>query len=551
MITLRHALRSNEPWDLLLAVSGLMTATDPRMIDPFTPDRPHHGIDVMVESFTEFNFAETTAALTVIRALVADDIMAARIGRVLESRRQPMPSWLGDLHRTSTASPVWFLTHVLGDGDDYVFEVTLPTGEPLTALVYVDHNLGGVVKEAFVTPSPLQDVVDKLASMLDGEQTLEIVDAAHARAVIEQAIDNGAHLYPPPTTDTWPLCRPLVEWMTRLLPAGAAPPQIHEWSEAELTAITDDFFSSPHAAILDGPDDRDLLGSILWFASGYGSADPYQWSQVRVEILLADWFPRKVVADTAYLSRMPTVLRAFIRYCHDRRQIPSGLTTSTLAAVDEWEPDYQQAIRSQRPQGAHALAASMLPSFEDTFDEDESIATFLLSSLERRVGGRAQLMNLDTAPLPDEPFEWAGIPEDIRPVVDEVLATCDRVTNELLDAEYRTAIRRLLGRVAVGDPVIFRRKSSPARTAATVAWLVYRANTDVQGGPVLIQDLLAAFGVKGSLSQRAEPMLRAVGVNPYELYGRMELRAPDLLTSTARSAIISLRDRYLLMDEED
>lgn len=545
MITLRHTLRSNEPLDLLIAVSGLLTATDPRMIDPFATDRTHHGIDVLVESFTEFNIAETTAALTVIRALTADDVMAARIGRVLESRRQPMPAWLGELNRTSTASPVWFLTHVLGDGDDYIFQVTLPTGEPLTTLVYVDHNLGGVVKEAFVTPSPLQDVIDKLASMLDSEQTLEMVDAAHARAVIEQAIDSGAHLYPQPTTDTWPLCRPLIEWMTRLLPAGAARTQFHEWSEAELTAIADDFFRSPHAAILDGPDDRDLLASILWFASGYGSTDPYQWSSVRVEILLADWFPRKIVADTDYLSRMPAVLRAFIAYCHDQRRIPPHLTTSTLAAVDEWEPDYQQTIRSQRLQGAHALAASLLPSFEDTYDQDESIAAIMLSSLERRVGGRAQLMSLDTAPLPDEPFEWAGIPEDIRPVVDEVLTECDRVAGELLDAEYRTAIRRLLGRVAVGDPIIFRRKSSPARTAAAVAWLVYRANTDVHGGPVLIQDLLAGFGVKGSVAQRAEPMLRAIGINPHELYGRMELRAPDLLTSKARSSIITLRDRYL------
>jgi hypothetical protein len=34
---------------------------------------------------------------------------------------------------------------------------------------------------------------------------------------------------------------------------------------------------------------------------------------VAVEILLADWIPRKIVADVAYLSNAPELLRAFIR----------------------------------------------------------------------------------------------------------------------------------------------------------------------------------------------------------------------------------------------
>ena len=69
-------------------------------------------------------------------------------------------------------------------------------------------------------------------------------------------------------------------------------------------------------------------------------------------------------------------------------------------------------------------------------------------------GGRRRagsLMALDDTPLPDQPFEWTGVPEDIRPVVAEVLSQCDRVTDELLDVEHRTAMRRFLSRVAVGD----------------------------------------------------------------------------------------------------
>jgi hypothetical protein len=59
------------------------------------------------------------------------------------------------------------------------------------------------------------------------------------------------------------------------------------------------------------------------------------------------------------------------------------------------------------------------------------------------------------------------------------------------------------------------------------------------------QELLAAFGVKGSVSQRAEPLLRANGVDPLRLYGAMKLGAPDLLVSDRRSSIIESRDRHL------
>ena len=178
---------------------------------------------------------------------------------------------------------------------------------------------------------------------------------------------------------------------------------------------------------------------------------------------------------------------------------------------------------------------------------DFSTDEIMLESLDRKVGGRTQLMNLEEDPLPDEPFEWADVPDDIRPVVQEVLDSCDRCADELLDVEHRTAMRRLLSRAAVGDPAAFRRKASPTRGAAAVAWVICRANDTVGGywSGLTTKDLLAWFGLKGSVSQRAEPYLRANGVDPHRLYGSTDLGAVDLLTSTQRAAIIQSRDRYL------
>ncbi|MFZ5869181.1 MAG: hypothetical protein ACOYXW_01410, partial [Actinomycetota bacterium] len=149
-----------------------------------------------------------------------------------------------------------------------------------------------------------------------------------------------------------------------------------------------------------------------------------------------------------------------------------ALAKGVLAAVDRWAPEYQRLIRSPRPQGAAALARLLLESSwygdaDDEGDEDDAdIAAIVLESLEEAVGGRSALLDVDTAPLPDEPFPWAGIPADIHDRVREVLALCDCCANECFDVEHRTAFRRFLARAAAVDPGTFRRKGAANRAAA-------------------------------------------------------------------------------------
>lgn len=257
---LRRALRSGEPLDLLAVVSGLLEVTDPRNRDPFAREEQRPDLGDLVESFVGSPYAETTAALTAIRALITDEVMAARISRELEVRRHPMPDWLTVLGQARLDPDVWFMTHALGDGDDYLIGMTLPSGEELSALVYVDHNLGTVLKDTFVVPEPLEDLAIKMGTLIDdADQSLTRTDPATARAVIEAAIDSGSQLYPPLTSDSWPMCRPLVEWMVRMLPAGGVARDRKEWSPEETAAVAAEFFASPFGAALDGEDERSLL----------------------------------------------------------------------------------------------------------------------------------------------------------------------------------------------------------------------------------------------------------------------------------------------------
>lgn len=531
--------------ELLAVVSGLLEVTDPRNRDPFARDEGRAGLADLVESFLETSYAETTAALTAIRTLATDELLAARIGRELGTRRHPLPAWLNVFGQARIDPDVWFMTHVLGDGDDYLLGVTLPSGESFSALVYVDHNMGTVVKDAFVVAEHVEDLAIKMGTLIDEpDQSLTRTDPATARAVIEQAIGIGSTLWPPLTSESWPMCRPLVEWMVRMLPAGGVAPERREWSEKEQAAIADAFFASSYGEALDREDERDLLESVLWFSTGYATGDPWRWSPVTVEMLLSDWFPRKVIDEPSYLARLPDLLRAFIRYCHDRNAIRAQLTEETLAAVDRYEPAYLALIHDDRQQRMPGLAEAML---EAERLEGLSHSEWTLESLAPGVGGMDALMSLDESALPDEEFDWSGIPEDVRPAVEAILEQCDGCADALFDVEHRTAMRRFLGRAARNDPKVFARKGSPTRGAAAVAWVIATGNrtAGVWSTEMTSKDLLAHFGVTGTVSDRAGTLMRAAGVSTRHATSFIELGDPVLLVSARRRSVVQSRDKAL------
>ena len=113
------------------------------------------------------------------------------------------------------------MVHVLGDGDDVIVGVRVPPDHELTAVVFTDHNLGSVAKDAFMVPEGLDGLVDQMRKVNDDPDTeWRALDPADARAWLVEGIDSGARTLLRFESDTWPSCRPLVEWITRLLPSG-------------------------------------------------------------------------------------------------------------------------------------------------------------------------------------------------------------------------------------------------------------------------------------------------------------------------------------------
>ncbi len=549
------ALADDHPLTLLSLVSSLLAALDPRRRSPFEP-APEPGVpsrDELVQTFLEADLLETSALLAVTAELSGDDILRRRIRREITARAHALPRWLTDLGR-ATVEGVVEMVHVLGDGDDILIGVRLPGGSALSFVVYIDHNLGTLVKDAFVIPEPLDALIEHMrrATNDDPDTTWAELAPADARVRIRDAIDISVITFPPLETDSWPACRPLVEWVVGMLPADGAGYQRPHWDDDALAELTERFLSSPFGTGFDDADHRCLLRSLLWFGTDYGPGDPLRWSPVAVEILLVDWIPRKIVADVADLAKAPDLLRAFIRFCHHERGIRDSHTADTLAAVDEYEPVYQQTIRSPRPQGPAALLAAMGAldpddpwSLIDT--EPPGYQKIMLDALRRAVGSEDALDGLDAVALPDEPFAWDLIPADVHERVSEVLKLVEQCCDELLDVEYRTACRRYLSRAAAGDPEIFRRRGRAETAAASICWVIGKVN-DLFPTQMLVKDLLGHFGIgQGSVSQRSERLLRAIGVDPYQP-GAIYLGSPDYLTSARRQQILSLRDRYRAMD---
>ena len=558
---IRRRLGSGDPLDLLAEVSGLLASVDPRSRDPMqravSSDRADMpGAAELIQTFADIDRLETSALLAGAAALAPDELTRAHARRQLSGRRHMLPSWLRQLEQAQAYRCV-LMSDVLGDGDDVIVAVRLSDGQELTALVYIDHNLGGVAKDGFAISKPIGELIRVMREheQAPADTRFDDMDPADARARITEAIEHGAMMYPPLESDTWPMSRPLVEWIARLLPEGGRGYGRPEWDEQAQARLTEAFFGSEFGSALDDPDRRSMFDSILWYGTDYGPGDPLHWSPVAVEILLLDWIPRKIVAPTRELAKAPEILRAFIGYAHEQREIPAARTAETLEAVDAYEREYQDLIRSPRPQGPMALLASIgavdpegpweLPD-EQAFDANEH----MLGILRAHVGGERALASLTDDPLPDEAFTWAGITEDIHARVSDVLTLCDRCCDELLDTEYRTACRRYLALVARGDAEVFRRRGSAYTAAAAIVWTIGTANELFHPGHggIRVKDLLPHFGIsKGGVSQRAATLMKASGLRDTDDHAPawdITLGTPDLLVSSRRQRIIERRDRY-------
>ncbi len=106
-------------------------------------------------------------------------------------------------------------------------------------------------------------------------------------------------------------------------------------------------------------------------------------------------------------------------------------------------------------------------------------------------------------------------------------------------------MRRFLARAARNHPTLFRRKGSPVRGAAAVAWVVCTANRTIGShrASMTSKEMLARFGITGSVSDPAQSLIRAAGIDLNLTYGSLRVGDPGLLVSGRRRQLVEERDR--------
>jgi hypothetical protein len=559
-------MRERSPLALLMMASGLIEVATPRPTDSWGGGRvARTDGPAIFESFAMSGWPGMAALAVAVATLHTDELLAARLRNLAAPNLGSGPTWLSTMGRIEVTDSV-VLSDPLGDGENVVVSWTWPGGEAGTMVVYIDHNMGTIVKDAFALAKGASAVATTFERMGDRHIVRQPINAADARARIAEAIAHGERTVPPLQTDTWPTCRPVVEWLLRHMPEGGNGYDRPDWPSSRREQLLDEFVASSFGQIaqLTPAQVRGLAEPLVWFACDFGPGDPLRWSPVAVEIVLTDWYPRKVFGrPLAELRLLPDVLAGLVRFAHADRKIPADLTDDTLTAVGEWTDEFIRAIgRPGRSPFANAtrlarVAAGFDPDTfdDDIFDEEVDDATFVSNAVDQLeagmiqlVGGRAAYDTLDDAPLGDIPFDWNRIPTELTDAVGETLAHLDRWSIELFDPEVRTISRGVLAAVIAADPSVFKRSArTDALAAAILGFLLPRLmrvvppneRRDIPWRVFTQKDLAQAVGVSAStIGNRAKTVSNVLEA--------AEIAWPSILHSIQRRD--ALRTKQLVAD---
>jgi hypothetical protein len=322
----------------------------------------------------------TRKALAALRALAAvtapDYATAARTAADrLAATGLREPAWGADLGDAQPTAAALMCEETFDDGVSVMVEFTSPNVETHTIGIYIDHNMGGLVKDVFLA-GPLSEVRGQMRRKAPNQVGLAIrdIDLTEARARAEAAFDMLDHTWDPPINEDVRPMRALIEARLRRLPEGfELPDEYVEVTPEERDALLEDFLSSPEGRHWRGDEDaEDAAQLAIDFGAGYNHGGPLRWSPVVVEIFMTSWLARKVTREPGFFQRVPDVLRDWVKYTGRRQGVPAAPLREAVAAVNEYREEMLHAVNDPEAWGAaKTFASAALESGVDLTDRDE------------------------------------------------------------------------------------------------------------------------------------------------------------------------------------
>jgi hypothetical protein len=318
-----------------------------------------------VDALEQLGTARALATLRALAAVRADahGRRASRAADRLAARGFSEAPWTAAVGRARPTAAALMSEAAFDDGLSVMVEYAGPGCEPHTLGIYIDHNLGGLVKDVFLA-GPLTEVRGQFDRHAPNHVGLVIrdLDLAEARARVEAALYMVDHTYDPPVNEDVRLLRALVDARMRVLPDGFELPDDHEEVSAqEREALLADFLGSPEGRRWRGDEDaEDVAELAIDFGAGHNHGGPLRWSPVVVEIFMTGWLARKVTREPEFFTRVPDVLRDWVKYAGRRQAVPAAPLREAVAAVEHYRDEMLDAVTDPEawgPAKAFALAA--------------------------------------------------------------------------------------------------------------------------------------------------------------------------------------------------
>jgi hypothetical protein len=285
------------------------------------------------------------------------------------------PLWAAALGNARSTAAALVADETFDDGASVIVEFRGDGYETHTLGIYIDHNLGGLVKDVFVA-GPLDEVRDAFGRRAPDAAGLLItnLELAEARARIEAALYMLDHTYDPPVNEDVRPARAMIDARMRLLPSGFQLPD----DDRELTPERRDGLL---AAFLAAPEGRrwrrdeyaqDVARLAIDFGADYNHGGPLRWSPVVVEIFMTSWLARKVDREPEFFNRVPDVLTDWVRYAGARRHVPEAALRDAVMAVEDYREEMLETVEDPTAWGpAKVFANAALAAGVDLTDPEQ------------------------------------------------------------------------------------------------------------------------------------------------------------------------------------
>lgn len=294
---------------------------------------------------------ETPGALRVLRALGAVapapyGPKARRAADRLAAEGMPEPEW-GPAIGMWVPAVAWLSFDPVDDDGVSVMVGFEGAGAASTVGVYVDHNLNGMAKDAFVVPAPIDEVLARLRESEGGDDDLAFreITLAEAAARWREALAMTDMYIDPPSTEDFDHLRALVAARLTTMPRRGEVPKPAEVGAGEREELLSAFLDSDETIGLWGPEDDEkgtvgeLADYILTFSLDYVVGTPLRFSTVMMEMFCLDWAPRKIAMDVDAFTLLPDVLAAWTRFVGRRRGLPETSIGETVKMAYEHAPE--------------------------------------------------------------------------------------------------------------------------------------------------------------------------------------------------------------------